>query len=137
MRAAEQKPSSKVRTLVEFAAHLKCLAVASLHAFQSASVASLCPGVFRRWGFPVGSAGKESASSAGDMGLIPGSGRAPREGNGKSLLGSSSILAWEIAWTEVRLAGYSQWGHKKMDTTEQLNHHHNQDRQADHSDLGG
>ena len=29
----------------------------------------------------------------------------------------SSILAWEIPWTE-ELAGYSSWGHKKSDTTE-------------------
>ena len=35
--------------------------------------------------FPDGSDGKESACSAGDLGLIPGSGRAPREGNGYPL----------------------------------------------------
>ena len=33
------------------------------------------------WGFPGGSAGKESACSAGDVGLIPGFGRSPEEGN--------------------------------------------------------
>ena len=32
-------------------------------------------------GFPVGSDGKESACSAGNLGPIPGSGRAPGEGN--------------------------------------------------------
>ena len=32
--------------------------------------------------FPDGSAGKESAYSAGDLGSIPGSGRSPGEGNG-------------------------------------------------------
>ena len=32
--------------------------------------------------FPGGSDGKESACNAGDMGLIPGSGRSPGEGNG-------------------------------------------------------
>ena len=31
-------------------------------------------------GFPGGSAGKESACNGGDLGLIPGLGRAPREG---------------------------------------------------------
>ena len=36
--------------------------------------------------------GKESACNAGDLGSIPGSG----EGNGNP----SSILAWEIPWTE-------------------------------------
>ena len=33
-------------------------------------------------GFPGGSAGNEFACSVGDLGLIPGLGRSPREGNG-------------------------------------------------------
>ena len=33
------------------------------------------------WGFPGGSDVKEYACNAGDLGLIPGSGRAPGEGN--------------------------------------------------------
>ena len=33
-------------------------------------------------GFPGGSDGKESACNAGDVGLIPGLGRSPGEGNG-------------------------------------------------------
>ena len=32
-------------------------------------------------GFPCGSAGKESACNAGDLSLVPGLGRSPREGN--------------------------------------------------------
>ena len=36
-------------------------------------------------GFPGGSDGKASAYDAGDPGSIPGSGRSPREGNGKPL----------------------------------------------------
>ena len=36
-------------------------------------------------GFPGGSAGKESACNAGDLGSIPGSERAPGEGNGNPL----------------------------------------------------
>ena len=32
-------------------------------------------------GFPVGSDGKESACHVGDLGLIPGLGRAPGKGN--------------------------------------------------------
>ena len=36
-------------------------------------------------GFPGGSDSKESAHSAGDMGLIPGSGRSPGGGNGNPL----------------------------------------------------
>ena len=34
------------------------------------------------YGFPGGSAGKESACSAGDLGLIPGLGKSPGEGKG-------------------------------------------------------
>ena len=41
--------------------------------------------------------GKESAYQAGDVGLIPGWGRSPGEGNGTH----SSILAWRIPWTEI------------------------------------
>ena len=36
-------------------------------------------------GFPGGSDGKESACNAGDLGLIPGLGRSPGEGNGNPL----------------------------------------------------
>ena len=35
--------------------------------------------------FPGGSVRKESACNAGDVGLIPGSGRSPGEGNGNPL----------------------------------------------------
>ena len=34
----------------------------------------------------------------------------------------SSILAWEIPWTE-ELAGYSPWAHKESDMTQQLSMH--------------
>ena len=43
-----------------------------------------------------GSDGKASACNAGDLGLIPGSGRSPGEG----MATHSSILAWRIPWTE-------------------------------------
>ena len=36
-------------------------------------------------GFPGGSDGKESAHNVRDLGLIPGSGRVPGEGNGNPL----------------------------------------------------
>ena len=39
---------------------------------------------------------KNPPANAGDAGLIPGSGRSPGGGNGNH----SSILAWEIPWTE-------------------------------------
>ena len=43
-------------------------------------------------GFPLGSAGKESMCSVGDLGLIPGLGRSHGEGKGYH----SNILAWRI-----------------------------------------
>ena len=46
--------------------------------------------------FPCGSAGKEFACNAGDLGLIPGLGD-PLE---KEMASCSSILAWGIPWTE-------------------------------------
>ena len=56
--------------------------------------------------------GKESACNAedaGDAGSIPGLGRSPggRDGN------HSSILAWEIPWTEEP-TNHSLWGHKEI-----------------------
>ena len=41
-------------------------------------------------GFPYGSAGKESACNAGDLGSIPGLGRSP----GEEMATHASILAW-------------------------------------------
>ena len=40
---------------------------------------------FTAWGFPGGSDGKESASNAGDLGLIPGLGRSPGAETGSPL----------------------------------------------------
>ena len=37
----------------------------------------------------------------------------------KEVATHSSILAWEIPWTE-ELVGYTPWGHKEADTTERL-----------------
>ena len=56
-------------------------------------------------GFPGGSAGKESACNAGDLGLTPGLGRSPGEGNGCPLQYSGL---------------YSPWSLKEADMTEQL-----------------
>ena len=41
--------------------------------------------IFHSFGFPGGSDSKESAYNARDLGLIPGSGRSPGEGNGTPL----------------------------------------------------
>ena len=64
-------------------------------------------------GLPWVSNGKEFACNAGDLGLIPGSGRSP----GEEMTTHSSILTWRIPWIES-LAGYSPWGRKELDMTE-------------------
>ena len=66
-------------------------------------------------GFPGGSDGKEFACSAGDLGLIPGSGTSPGEGNGSTPV----FLPGELHG-QGSLTGYSPWGCKESDTTEQL-----------------
>ena len=46
------------------------------------------------WGLPCGSAGKESACNAGDLGLIPGWENPLEKGKATH----SSIAAWRIPW---------------------------------------
>ena len=62
--------------------------------------------------FPGGSDGKEYACNAGDLGLIPGSGRFPGAGNGKSLH-LASILAWKIPQME-ELGGLQAMGLQRV-----------------------
>ena len=62
----------------------------------------------------------ESACNAGDLASIPASGRSPRERNGNP---HSSILAWEIPWTEEP-GRLESLGLQESDMTQQLNHHH-------------
>ena len=57
-------------------------------------------------GFPGGSDGKESACNAGDMGLIPGLGRSPGEGNGYPL----QYSCLEKFRGQKSLAGYTVHG---------------------------
>ena len=47
---------------------------------------SFCDRLILLGGFPGGSAVENPAANAGDMGLIPGSGRPPEAGNGNLLL---------------------------------------------------
>ena len=61
--------------------------------------------------FPGGSEVKASARNVGDLGLIPGSGRSPGEGNGNPL---------QYSCLENPMVGCSPWDHKELDTTEQL-----------------
>ena len=67
-------------------------------------------------GFPDGSDGKESACNAGDLGWISGLGKSPAEGIGCPF--HHSCL--ESPYGQRSLAGYSPWGSKESDMTEQL-----------------
>ena len=59
-------------------------------------------------GFPGGPEGKESTCNVGDPHSIPEWGRSP----GEEMATHSSILAWEIPWTEEAVAGDSLWGRR-------------------------
>ena len=67
------------------------------------------------WASLVVQAVKVSACNVGDLGLIPGSGRSPGEGNATH----SSTLAWKIPWTE-ELCRLQSVGSQESDTTEQV-----------------
>ena len=67
-------------------------------------------------GFPGSSAGKESACSAGNLGLIPGLGRSPGGGHGNPL----QYSCLENPHGQRSLVGYSLWGRTESDRTEQL-----------------
>ena len=60
-------------------------------------------------GFPGGAAGKESACSAGDLGLIPGLGRPAGEGKG-----------YPLQYSGLENSMDSPWGHKDSDAPERL-----------------
>ena len=69
------------------------------------------------WDMLCDSDDKESTSDAGYPGSIPGSGICPGEGNGNPTL---VFLPGESPG-QRSLEGYSPWGHKEWDTSEQLN----------------
>ena len=58
-------------------------------------------------GFPCGSACKESACNAGDLGSIPGLGRSPGEGKG-----------YPLQYSGLENSMDSPWGHRELDMTE-------------------
>ena len=67
-------------------------------------------------GFPCSSDGKESASNAVEPSSIPGLGISPSGGLGKPL----QYSCLENPYGQKSLGGYSPWGHKDLDMTEQL-----------------
>ena len=68
-------------------------------------------------GFPRSSAGKESACKAGDLGLIPGSGRFPGEGNG-------NLLQYSCLENPMDPGKLQSMESQESDTTEQLSTQH-------------
>ena len=67
-------------------------------------------------GFPGGSEVKASARNAGDLGLIPGSGRSPGEGNGNPF----KVFLPGESYGRRSLVGYSPWGRKESETPDRL-----------------
>ena len=61
------------------------------------------------FGFPYGSAGKESTCNVGELGSIPQLGRSPGEGKG-----------YPLQYSGLENGLYSPWGLKEWDRSEQL-----------------
>ena len=70
-------------------------------------------------GFPGGSNGKESVCNVGNLDLIPELGRSPGGGHGNPL----QYSCLENPNGQRNLEGYSLWGCKASDMTEQLSTH--------------
>ena len=66
--------------------------------------------------FPGISTSKESAGNVGDLGWIPGLGRAPGGAHGNSL----PYSCLENPHGKRTLVGYNPWGLKELDMTERL-----------------
>ena len=71
------------------------------------------------WGFPGSSNGKESAYYTGDPALVPGSGNPLKKG-----MATHSVFFPEESHRQRSLEGYTPWGHKGSDMTEQLTFWH-------------
>ena len=79
---------------------------------------SLSPKLNKRYllmlkGFPGGSDGKESACNMGDLGSIPGSGRAPLRKEWQPIL----LFFPGESHGQRSLVGYSPWDNKESDMT--------------------
>ena len=71
------------------------------------------PNLWGYMGFPCGSAGKESACNAGDLGSIPGLGKSPGEGKG-----------YPVQYSGLENSMEYPWSRKESDTTERLSLSH-------------
>ena len=63
------------------------------------------------WGLPCSSVGKESACNAGDLGLMPRSGRSPGEGNGNPLQYSRLENSMDKGAWQATFHGVTRVGH--------------------------
>ena len=70
--------------------------------------------------FPGSLAGKESACNVGDLGSVSGVGRSPGGGHGNPL----QYSCLKNLHGQRSMMGCSPWGHKELDTTEQLSTKH-------------
>ena len=70
-------------------------------------------------GFPGGSEVKTSAYNAGDPGSIPGSGKIPW----RRIWQSTPVLLPGKSHGQRSVVGYSPWGRKESDMTEQIHFH--------------
>ena len=73
-----------------------CLFFKSVHCFYNIHTCIYTHTYTLIWGFPGGTVVKNLPDNAGDAGSVPGSGRSA----GEEMATHSSILAWEIPWTE-------------------------------------
>ena len=80
-----------------------------------------------RIGFLGGSDSKESACNAGDLGLIPGSGRSPGEGNGNALQCSCLENSMDRGTWRATVYGVAE-----LDTTDRLTHTHTDENKSQH-----
>ena len=74
--------------------------------------------LYSSFGFPGGSDSKASACNAGDLGSVPGSGISLE----KEMASTPALLPGK-SHGRRSLIGYSPWGHKESDTTEQLHYY--------------
>ena len=80
---------------------------------------NMCIYIYAHIGFPSGSAGKESACNAGDLGLIPGLGRSPGDGNGcpfqySGLENSICCIDHEVAKSRTQLSDFHFTFHRQI-----------------------
>ena len=76
----------------------------------------LCSAYLVLTGKKIKTLDEESTSTAGDTGSIPQKQRSGKDPLEQEMETLSSILAWEIAWTEEP-GGRQSMGHKQLDPT--------------------